>query len=713
MRSREWIWSWSVQHHFSKLLALSEPDLGARPDLPYPTKWDMLNLATADAEHNIWKQLGLFVELQGLPERAYSYLKDIERQYAGHPAVEARRYQISAARLEDLSGSERQTLVEPTLAALRTALWLAQGQTISSNLVDNPGDDLPFSYEDPWTAISRAYVADFPGRYYWSAGIQEERESNTLARIAYASTNFSPIWNRASMLRIQGRFDELRSLLAETEGRYIGSPRRLEGLGQIYENIGEHDKALEIYRQAVDSGSGSWTPYLRLAELMVEGSEHSKAEQTISAYPGFGDDQTESRVFMSNVSATAGSLFFWRGDLERALRFYSLGAQYGSGSEGHLISEHRKALIEGRYREAASSALARAGRYQSPYAYADYLVLLSVLGFSDEAEVAFETLLTQFDQLEVWSAEIIRQRVAGASDLETVSWLSQERIRASRIGALRFAPRSALLAGVVDRNPGDELVRLVEDLDSPSFTIAPHGGRHVVRSATGEFAGQPIVGPSSYKGFNLVPIDHVGPVRSELAYFAEAYVALRNTDYPAALQALEDGARFYDYASGGLEWILPYFVFAAVNAGERGSVESYLSGIEPEERGFDYYLARAYAAASDKAHEEAGENLDKALDHRLHTWLGTRPIFVAYQYAEACEWMYRHSGEDTYLKRLLAWARSVQKMEPWTSWAFAMEAQYTQDQPLSANMTETLTPLGITVGRWRFNRWQQREKRWH
>ena len=32
---------------------------------------------------------------------------------------------------------------------------------------------------------------------------------------------------------------------------------------------------------------------------------------------------------------------------------------------------------------------------------------------------------------------------------------------------------------------------------------------------------------------------------------------------------------------------------------------------------------------------------------------------------------------------------------------------------LSANMTETLTPLGITVGRWRFNRWQQREKRWH
>ena len=32
-------------------------------------------------------------------------------------------------------------------------------------------------------------------------------------------------------------------------------------------------------------------------------------------------------------------------------------------------------------------------------------------------------------------------------------------------------------------------------------------------------------------------------------------------------------------------------------------------------------------------------------------------------------------------------------------------------EPLSANMTEALTPLGITVGRWRFNRWQQREKR--
>ena len=39
--------------------------------------------------------------------------------------------------------------------------------------------------------------------------------------------------------------------------------------------------------------------------------------------------------------------------------------------------------------------------------------------------------------------------------------------------------------------------------------------------------------------------------------------------------------------------------------------------------------------------------------------------------------------------------------------------QFVSAHALSANMTETLTPLGITVGRWRFNRWQQREKRWH
>ena len=254
--------------------------------------------------------------------------------------------------------------------------------------------------------------------------------------------------------------------------------------------------------------------------------------------------------------------------------------------------------------------------------------------------MGFETLRAEFDLLEVWAAELMRQRMEGVSDPETVAWLSEERIRTSRIGALRFAPRIALLAGIVDRNSGDELVELVETLDSPSFTLAPQGGDQVVRSATGEFAGQPIIGPPSYKGFNLTPINHTGPIRSELAYFAEAYVALRRADYATALRVLEDAAHFYDYSRESLRWMLPYFTLAAVNAGERDSVESYLSDIEPVHRGFDYYLARAYAAASSGAHDEARKDLETALGHRLQTWLEKRPVFVAYQYAEAWEWMY-------------------------------------------------------------------------
>ena len=198
----------SVQHHFSKLLELSDPDLGPQADLPYPTKWDVLNLATSAAELNIWKQLGLLIDLQALPERALDYLNEIELLYAGHPAMEARRYQISAARLEDLRGSERQTLIEPTLAAQRNALWVAQGQTVPSVLVASANDNLPFSYEDPWTAMQRAYLVDFPARHYWPPWEQEKTEKNARDRVVYAARNFAPVRQLARGLRLQDRLDD-------------------------------------------------------------------------------------------------------------------------------------------------------------------------------------------------------------------------------------------------------------------------------------------------------------------------------------------------------------------------------------------------------------------------------------------------------------------------------------------------------------------------
>mgnify|MGYP000850502461 CR=1 FL=1 len=95
--------------------------------------------------------------------------------------------------------------------------------------------------------------------------------------------------------------------------------------------------------------------------------------------------------------------------------------------------------------------------------------------------------------------------------------------------------------------------------------------------------------------------------------------------------------------------------------------------------GFDASLARAFFAGSRHQLDAAYTALQVALRNRPHT--DYRPVFTEYQYAEACEWLFRDTGDRRFRNALLDWARANQLIQPTQAWAYTMEYAYREPGP--------------------------------
>ena len=242
----------------------------------------------------------------------------------------------------------------------------------------------------------------------------------------------------------------------------------------------------------------------------------------------------------------------------------------------------------------------------------------------------------------------------------------------------------------MDRKPGPDFAKLVEQLDSPARNFVAEGPGWTVRGdpvANPLGSGLPLLGPSNYKAEGR-PRRAAGTiVRSDLGYFAEAYVRIRGGDYAEANRVFDEMARHYEFAG---TYAVAYFARAAAKSGNGDALEAYLDKAPPAEAvRFDYHLAKAFLVAEKGKHEDALKHLNAAFNVRPNT--DTRPIFTEYQFAEACEWLYQDSKNPAYRKLALNWARKHQRIAPMYSWAYAMEAE------LTASPSERRRALAITL----------------
>jgi hypothetical protein len=166
--------------------------------------------------------------------------------------------------------------------------------------------------------------------------------------------------------------------------------------------------------------------------------------------------------------------------------------------------------------------------------------------------------------------------------------------------------------------------------------------------------------------------------KSDLVYFLEAYRAMCSSDYASANTGLKEAAALYDLSLNTISYMLPYYAFAAAKTGNSAEVEKTLAKFSPGKQGFDYYLARAVIDGISGKTEQSLSLLRKALLLRIYT--DGRPVYVEYEYAEICEWLYLATKNTKYKEEALDWARKNQKLQPWYAWPYAMAAKLTSNQ---------------------------------
>jgi hypothetical protein len=282
------------------------------------------------------------------------------------------------------------------------------------------------------------------------------------------------------------------------------------------------------------------------------------------------------------------------------------------------------------------------------------------------------------DEPQIWETALVGHRREGLTEAQLGTWAGEERW--SRSGrSMGHAAMYLLRAGVTDRMPSGEFAAMLEKVDRPVWQLAS-GANQVVRPAREgniHIVLGPVTSPGAMLPLGVFENSQKTRVKSDLAYFAEAYRAIRSNDFMAARSMLEEAATLYDLSVERVGYLLPYYAYASARSGQTGPVRQLLERIPRERQRFDYQLARAVLEGITGDAEASVKSLMYAKYRRSFT--ESRPFYAEYQYAELCEWLYEATRNAKYREIALDWAKKNQTFQPWFAWAYAIEAKLSTD----------------------------------
>ena len=454
------------------------------------------------------------------------------------------------------------------------------------------------------------------------------------------------------------------------------------------------DATAAALKQSIERDPQPWDNYFNLGRYILRsGGAPEEAAQVLLKFPDFHQQHPQDPVAVSNSANDAGSLFYALGLPALTRPFYSIAADLDTHSDASLCDAQRLKLLDGDYAGAAQIALQRGDRFGNANAYRDYLSLLHVMGQGNEAWRTFAQLRDAFVSPQIWISALIAQRLAGQSETDIRAWLLKPDIRGARSRAHHFATHEALWAFSTDRMPPADLGALVEQLDGPPVARADTraGMTEVPHPITADATA--LVPSSPFRDGKRAQLPARTLIKSEQAFFADAYAALRHGQFDIARQRFDSMADHYRIE----HYALAYFAYAAARTGDPERLEAYIESLNSppynETTSFDQLLAKAFFAGARKDADAALKDLRAAL--RLRPYTEDRPVMTEYQFAEACEWLYQDTGDPRFVAELLDWARKQQAVQPIVAWAYSMEYDY--ERPGAARtralaMTEYLDP---------------------
>jgi hypothetical protein len=654
--------------HARKVIAQLETAPCCRSRDLRPTRWDLLWALEGAAEYRISRALAILILQQGLPDRAMQTMARYETLLKGNPYMTAMSALAVKSMAQKSPDDERGNWNERAAAAGRAALRWSPGQNQVANWAAR-SLGIPTPDTEIWVDV---YGYDFPRRPFWPLifiGVDDDTAEPQRLALASEAHAFSTS-DIDTLTALSGRARD--AAVAALGSRFTGS----SGRPAVLTAAASAPKA-PVDRIATLRAKAETDPNMHIVlghVLFDSDAPLQEALDAFLAYPAFRTGKARNAVGLSNEAFDVGSRFYWigRGDLAKPL--LKIAANLQTGSDASLASEQRLRLMAGDFSGAAEIARRRTVRYSSSYAQRDYLSLLHAMGQHDAAWSAFTQLHPAQGHPALWTAALVGHRIQKLDERRLRAWLAAPEIRDAKFQTERFASYYAVLWSSTDRTPPADLGQLVEKLEGTPTARIDSG--FVVRPNPENPGDLEMVEPTFSPGNQTsVPAPANGtPVKSQRAYFAEAYSAVARGEYPKAVERFAAMARFYPLDGAAM----PYLAYAASKTGDSLKFEAYVSDPHRSDLGrFPIVLARAFYAAGRKQNDEAYRQL--ALAFRFKPYESDMPIDVHYQFAEACEWLYRDTKDPRFLAMLLEWAKAYQSVQPVAAWAYAVQYQYEKD----------------------------------
>jgi hypothetical protein len=637
---------------------------------PSASEWDLLWLLESHAEGRMAKSLHLMTRLQGLPDAAMKDVHEYQSYFDGHPTVAAGRAHAQVGLAEKSSEDERANLLAQSEQAAKLAAHWAQGQNhvayagLLAMGIPSPGSRF----------LLDGYGHDWPRRAFWPSWFigaetnPDQVRAFALEALAFSRDDPAPLSN----LRPGKGPGQFSTVAATLGSRFTGHRMRDSIDGALNEGPVQTD-VIAFGRARLSKDPTNWDNYKSLGDMLIlnEG-KFKEAHEIYLSYPGFRDDQHTNAVALSNSVVDAGSKFYWSTQPELAIPLYRVAADLNTGSDASLAAAVRLDILAGNYVEAAEASLSRGNRYTNPWAYQDYLSFLHAFGMTKQAWEAFSQLKAVHTIPQVWTSALVGHRRAGMTERELREWIMRPEIRDSKFKTQHFAAFYAILWTATDRLPPRDLGDLVDKLEGTNKSRIDEDGITVMRPHPVTVTGFELVGASPFRAGKAPQLAPGTIVRSERAQFADAYATLRHGDYAGAVD------RFIAMADRYPIEALPlgYFAYAAAKTGDKVQLERYVDGMRYPD-GADYWLAKAFFAGVRKETDKAHAFMARAL--RSRSWNDYRPILVDYQYVEACEWLFKETQDERFIKMLLEWVRAHHKVLPADAWAYSVQFTYEKD----------------------------------
>lgn len=666
----------SVFDHARKFIDASAPQWCCRFSLAKPDPSDYMELLQAIGHDNLIRRIRFISDIQGRPEEAMSYANEIQAIYKDYPYYTLERARVERNLARRATGAAVAGLSNAAFEDASHAMLWEQSQSLVSGEAFSMMAKLPDSGSSPFN--DTPYVTDIP--YHpayptWSGGGHPgPLRANAQAALANSAFVLSPARYLMSMATTEVPDEEaLKGLVKSMEGRFIGSPERSDILATIETKRGNLEAAASYYRESIQISPSYWDSYRELGRILFRTGEIAEAAKLFQSYPGFRKGSDENHVGIVNNAFDAGSMLYWSGHTDLAKPLYEIAARQNTGAAGEMTSALRLKLLAGDYAGAFAGTMERAQRYNEAAAYRDYLGMLHAMGRSAEAWSAFMVLAPKLRQPQIWETVLVGHRIASASEGAVAEWSQQAEFKG--LGTTRSMPAAYLLRfATMDRVPSKDLSAILDGLDYRTRTQE----RYVLREAPGSPSGV-IVGsqPAPSAGATPSSAPVTTRVKSDLAYFADAYRAIKTGDFAAAKATFDEAGAFYDMRTPPTSYMLPYRALAAAKAGDAAGIEAHMAQFTEADRGFDYLLAKAAIAAIGGRADEALAALNLARYRR--PFIEERPLLTQYTYGEFCELLGQLTSNASMSQIALDWARSNEAVEPWYAWSYAMEAHLTKD----------------------------------